>query len=159
MLFEPSTTYAQQQLDELSAPQGPPTPPSEVDHHPQSILATGLHVLTTEARALLYLENFYRTDWPAQVAFTESVQLIAQTISNRGKVVVCGVGKSGKIGDKLVATLNSLGLTSVFMHATEAVHGDLGLVKPVRLRLLFLPMLPSKNSDRHSQKNPTRSTT
>lgn len=131
MLFESSIPCSQQDLNEISTAQGPPTPPGEVDCHPHSIIASCLHVLSTEARALLYLENFYRTDWTAQAAFTESVQLIARTVSNRGKVVVCGVGKSGKIGDKLVATLNSLGLTSVFMHATEAVHGDLGLVKPV----------------------------
>jgi len=127
-----SCSHQNQALCEVSTIQGPPTPPSEVDPaHPHSIITTGLHVLLTEARALLYLENFYRTDGTAQAAFTESVELIARTVSNRGKVVICGVGKSGKIGEKLVATMNSLGITSTFLHATEAVHGDLGVVKPV----------------------------
>jgi len=136
MLFEPLARAQQNQAhgEGLAIIQGPPTPPNEIISPSHSILATGLHVLSTEARALLYLENFYRTDWTAQAAFTQSVELIARTVSNRGKVVVCGVGKSGKVGDKLVATMNSLGITSTFLHATEAVHGDLGVVKPVGSR-------------------------
>lgn len=52
---------------------------------------------------------------------------------NEGKTVVIGVGKSAKIGKKLVATMNSLGLSASFMHPIEALHGDLGMVKPVCL--------------------------
>lgn len=51
----------------------------------------------------------------------------ALILRSRGKVVVTGVGKSGHVGQKIAATLCSTGTTAVFMHATEAVHGDLGL--------------------------------
>ena len=47
-----------------------------------------------------------------------------------GKVVVCGLGKSGLIAQKIVATLCSTGTTSVFMHASDALHGDLGIYNP-----------------------------
>ena len=51
-------------------------------------------------------------------------------ISNSGKVVICGLGKSGLIGQKIVATLCSTGTKAVFMHAAEATHGDLGIYNP-----------------------------
>ena len=47
-----------------------------------------------------------------------------------GKVVVCGLGKSGLIAQKIVATLCSTGTRSVFMHASDALHGDLGIYNP-----------------------------
>ena len=51
-------------------------------------------------------------------------------ISNNGKLVICGLGKSGLIGQKIVATLCSTGTKSVFVHAAEALHGDLGIYNP-----------------------------
>ena len=51
-------------------------------------------------------------------------------INHPGKVVVCGLGKSGLIGQKIVATLCSTGTQSVYMHAAEAIHGDLGIYNP-----------------------------
>lgn len=52
---------------------------------------------------------------------------------------MCGIGKSGKIGEKLVATCNSLGLVSVFLHPGEAMHGDLGVVSGVsKVKVFFL---------------------
>src|SRR5690606_11100675 len=48
----------------------------------------------------------------------------------KGRVVVTGIGKSALIGTKIVATFNSTGTPSLFMHASEAVHGDLGLLQP-----------------------------
>ncbi len=51
-------------------------------------------------------------------------------LNHPGKIVVCGIGKSGLIGQKIVATLCSTGTRTVFMHAAEAVHGDLGIYKP-----------------------------
>ncbi|RKP40013.1 hypothetical protein BJ085DRAFT_11337, partial [Dimargaris cristalligena] len=47
-----------------------------------------------------------------------------------GKIVITGVGKSGKIAEKLVATFLSLGNLALFLHPTEALHGDLGMVSP-----------------------------
>tara|TARA_B100000427_G_scaffold26975_1_gene19993 strand:- start:1132 stop:2103 length:972 start_codon:yes stop_codon:yes gene_type:complete len=51
-------------------------------------------------------------------------------INHPGKLVVCGLGKSGLIGQKMVATLCSTGTQSVYMHAAEAIHGDLGIYNP-----------------------------
>ena len=57
--------------------------------------------------------------------FIESVQLIANC---KGRVIITGIGKSAAIANKIVATFNSTGTPSVFMHAAEALHGDLGLL-------------------------------
>jgi len=51
-------------------------------------------------------------------------------MNNNGKLVICGLGKSGLIGQKIVATLCSTGTKSVFVHAAEALHGDLGIYNP-----------------------------
>jgi arabinose-5-phosphate isomerase len=48
----------------------------------------------------------------------------------KGKVVVCGIGKSGHIGKKIAASLSSTGTPSFFVHAAEAVHGDSGMIEP-----------------------------
>ena len=61
----------------------------------------------------------------------QDIQSAAELIiNNSGKVVVCGLGKSGLIGQKIVATLCSTGTHSVYMHAAEAIHGDLGIYNP-----------------------------
>ena len=59
--------------------------------------------------------------------FSEAVDLIYKS---HGRVVVTGIGKSGLVGRKIVATLNSTGTPSVYLHPVEAVHGDLGMVLP-----------------------------
>lgn len=58
--------------------------------------------------------------------FENAVNLILET---HGRVVVTGIGKSAIIAQKIVATLNSTGTASIFMHAADAIHGDLGLVR------------------------------
>jgi len=60
-------------------------------------------------------------------SLTKAVKLI---LNHDGKIVVTGVGKSGHIGHKIVATFNSTGTQAVFLHAVEAVHGDLGIYTP-----------------------------
>jgi len=60
-------------------------------------------------------------------SMTKAVELI---LSSHGKVVIIGMGKSGHIGQKIVATLCSTGTPSVFLHAAEATHGDLGIYEP-----------------------------
>lgn len=58
--------------------------------------------------------------------FLRSVELILET---RGRVVVTGIGKSAIVGQKIVATLNSTGTPAIFMHAADAIHGDLGAIR------------------------------
>lgn len=60
-------------------------------------------------------------------AFVSVVQLIH---NSKGRVVVTGIGKSAIIAQKLVATFNSTGTPAIFMHAADAIHGDLGMVQP-----------------------------
>lgn len=118
-------------------PQLPLTPP---DADLQSITAvdeetiqTALHVLSTERDALTHLKKLYESDSVAQDGFVNAVDTIMKMVRRQGKLVVCGVGKSGKIGEKVVATMNSLGIRSAFLHPTEALHGDLGTIAPVSL--------------------------
>tara|TARA_R110001583_G_scaffold143203_1_gene295321 strand:+ start:32254 stop:33207 length:954 start_codon:yes stop_codon:yes gene_type:complete len=59
--------------------------------------------------------------------FDQAVELI---VSAAGKTVVCGMGKSGLVGQKISATLSSTGTASFFMHPGEAIHGDLGRISP-----------------------------
>jgi arabinose-5-phosphate isomerase len=61
-------------------------------------------------------------------AFTDAVELIAETLRLRGKIIVAGIGKSGHIGAKIAATLTSTGSTSVVLNIVDALHGDLGIV-------------------------------
>ncbi len=61
-------------------------------------------------------------------AFTQAVDLVAETLRQRGKIVVVGIGKSGHVGQKIAATLTSTGSTSVVMSIVDALHGDLGIV-------------------------------
>ena len=60
--------------------------------------------------------------------FVEAVGMLQDTLNRRGKIVVVGVGKSGNIGHKIAATLNSTGATAVVMDSQNALHGDLGLL-------------------------------
>ncbi|RYC56321.1 hypothetical protein CHU98_g9880, partial [Xylaria longipes] len=91
-------------------------------------VAGAIHVLNTEATALRSLTQLYKTDATAAEGFDAAVDAVVRQCGEKGKLVVTGVGKSGHIGKKLVATFNSLGLPSTFLHPTEALHGDLGKV-------------------------------
>ncbi|KAI0446945.1 SIS domain-containing protein [Xylaria telfairii] len=101
-------------------------------------VAGAIHVLNTEATALKSLTQLYKTDTTAAEGFNAAVGAIVRQCGGAGgKLVVTGVGKSGHIGKKLVATFNSLGLPSTFLHPTEALHGDLGKVD-ARDAMLFI---------------------
>ena len=56
-------------------------------------------------------------------------EIVLQILNSKGRLVVAGVGKSAHIAAKIVATLNSTGTPALFMHATEAIHGDLGMIQ------------------------------
>ncbi len=118
----------------------PMTPP-DTDEQLKSALnaadiSTAIHVISTERTALAHLERLYDTNSVAQEGFTSAVSRISKAILNGGKLVVSGLGKSGKIGAKVVATMNSFGIRSAFLHPTEALHGDLGVVGPVSQTIL-----------------------
>ncbi|MGY3568627.1 KpsF/GutQ family sugar-phosphate isomerase [Vibrio paucivorans] len=78
-------------------------------------------VLDTEVAALVQLDQYFNQD------FTKACETI---LSNQGKVVVMGMGKSGHIGNKIAATLASTGTSAFFVHPGEAAHGDLGMIEP-----------------------------
>jgi arabinose-5-phosphate isomerase len=61
-------------------------------------------------------------------AFSDAIELLGDVLGRRGKVVVCGVGKSGCIGEKIAATFSSTGAPAVVLSAGNALHGDLGVV-------------------------------
>ncbi|MCX6879683.1 MAG: KpsF/GutQ family sugar-phosphate isomerase [Verrucomicrobia bacterium] len=60
--------------------------------------------------------------------FVEAVRILHRTLDQRGKIIVVGIGKSGNIGHKIAATLNSTGATAVVLNSQDALHGDLGLL-------------------------------
>lgn len=84
------------------------------------VLETGRQVLRDEAGAVQRLAD--RLD----SAFVTACEMM---VNCKGHVIVCGVGKSGHIGRKIAASLASLGQPAFFVHAAEAVHGDLGMVR------------------------------
>lgn len=77
-------------------------------------------VLLNESSAIHNITNFIDDHFEA---------CVREIYSAKGRVVVTGVGKSAIIANKIVATLNSTGTPSIFMHAADAIHGDLGMVK------------------------------
>jgi len=76
--------------------------------------------LTIEASSVQNLTSYINDD------FVDAVKLI---YASKGRVVVTGIGKSAIIASKIVATLNSTGTPSIFMHAADAIHGDLGTIQ------------------------------
>jgi len=70
-------------------------------------------------------------------AFGRAVELMRACLEARGKIIVCGVGKSGSIGRKLAATLNSTGATSVALDVGDALHGDLGVIDAGDLAIML----------------------
>ncbi|KAL4885623.1 hypothetical protein BJY04DRAFT_136634 [Aspergillus karnatakaensis] len=133
------TSSASIQDDFARLPMTPPEPADGVLSVPKDAasVTTALQVISTERAALTHLERLYQTDQLAQDHLARAVHQIVRTIQNGGKLVCCGVGKSGKIAQKLEATMNSLGIYSTFLHPTEALHGDLGMIRPNDTLLLI----------------------
>jgi D-arabinose 5-phosphate isomerase GutQ len=106
------------------------TPPKIQESSPTITqrLSNAVHVLGTEATALSCLTRLYETDPVARRGFNAAVEAITRFDGDKGKLVICGVGKSGHIAKKLVATMNSLKIHATYLHPTEALHGDLGKV-------------------------------
>jgi len=83
-----------------------------------------------KARRVIDLEvaELQRLNSRLDESFVRAVELILPSVENRGKVVVCGVGKSGHIGEKIAATLTSTGCPAVVLNSLNALHGDLGVL-------------------------------
>ncbi len=84
------------------------------------IKINAIAAIQNEGNAILNLQNFVNEQ------FIHIVSLIAET---KGRLVCSGIGKSAIIAQKIVATLNSTGTAAVFMHAADAIHGDLGMIQ------------------------------
>ncbi len=84
-----------------------------------SILDIAKSTITMESKAIANLVDLLTDD------FAIAIELI---YNSKGRVIITGIGKSAIIANKIVATLNSTGTPSVFMHAADAIHGDLGLI-------------------------------
>lgn len=82
-------------------------------------------VLDTEINALLELKKTFFSYSYNQINFNKTCDLI---LNCKGKVILTGIGKSGHIANKIAATLSSLGTPSFFVHPSEAMHGDIGMV-------------------------------
>jgi arabinose-5-phosphate isomerase len=85
----------------------------------------------------LEVEELQRLRSRLGAEFGSAIEHILQTLKQRGKLIICGVGKSGNIAQKLVATLNSTGATAVSLNAQDALHGDLGLIDEGDLAILL----------------------
>lgn len=95
---------------------------SKKDFSPFSrIVQTARKVIENEYLAIKNLLNSPDED------FVSAVNMI---YNSKGRVIVTGIGKSAIISEKIVATLNSTGTPAIFMHAADAVHGDLGIIRP-----------------------------
>lgn len=93
-------------------------------------------LLAAEARAVASLAETLQQP-TEQAAFLRAVGLIVRCADRGGNVLVSGLGKSGLIGQKLSATLASLGIPSHFVHPAEAAHGDLGRFRPADVCILI----------------------
>jgi len=85
----------------------------------KNILATAKKTILIEAKAIKNLINFLDENFE---------NLVKAILNSNGRVIVTGIGKSAIIGNKIVATLNSTGTPAIFMHAADAIHGDLGII-------------------------------
>lgn len=89
----------------------------------------------TPEQTILFARNIIRTECAAverlEGYIDSSFVEIADTLfHSKGRLIVTGIGKSAIIANKIVATLNSTGTPAVFMHAADAIHGDLGIIQP-----------------------------
>lgn len=85
-----------------------------------SVIKQALETIDLEAQSVSELRAYVND------AFVKAVQIIHES---NGRVVVTGIGKSAVIAQKMVATFNSTGTPAIFMHAADAIHGDLGMVQ------------------------------
>ncbi|WP_396145684.1 SIS domain-containing protein [Flavobacterium sp.] len=86
----------------------------------ENIIESAKKTLLSESQSIAKLTDFIDN------SFVEAVEI---TYNTKGRLIVTGIGKSAIIAQKIVATMNSTGTPSMFLHASEAIHGDLGMVQ------------------------------
>ena len=86
----------------------------------KSIIEFGKEVIQLQSESIKNIAEFIDEN------FEKAIEII---LNSNGRVIVTGIGKSAIIANKIVATLNSTGTPSIFMHAADAIHGDLGIIK------------------------------
>lgn len=84
------------------------------------ILSIAKETIKKESNCIENLLNYVDNDF---------ISAVKEIFNSKGRVIISGIGKSAIIGNKIVATLNSTGTPSIFMHAAEAIHGDLGIIQ------------------------------
>ena len=92
------------------------------------------YLQTAKETLVLYTHEIDRLNQRLSDEFNQAVELMLHC---EGRVVVAGIGKSGLVGKKMVATFASTGTPSFFLHPTEAFHGDLGMLKPIDVVILI----------------------
>ena len=85
----------------------------------RALLKTAKRVLKVESDSVAALARRLGADFP------KTVHALSD---GKGRLIITGMGKSGLIGQKIAATMSSVGLPTIYMHAAEAIHGDLGLI-------------------------------
>jgi hypothetical protein len=96
-------------------------------------LAHATRVLSVAATALSEISSLYQSNDNARTALIQAATLVISANTSGNKLVICGMGKSGLVGNKIVRTMKSFGNASSFLHPSEALRGDLGDIKPESL--------------------------
>src|SRR5690349_14736495 len=87
---------------------------------PVDILTTAIQTIRSEAGSVEALTQFINEDFRKTVGFIHE---------SKGRIIISGIGKSAIVAQKIVATFNSTGTPALFMHAADAIHGDLGMIQ------------------------------
>ena len=102
------------------------TPAKTATETPSPAIRAIENTLELEGASILRaLERMKRDKAP----WTKALSILNETLNRKGKIIVTGIGKSGKIAQKISATLSSTGSHAAYLHPTEALHGDLGFVR------------------------------
>jgi arabinose-5-phosphate isomerase len=87
----------------------------------KNIITTAKNTILSESQSIAKLVDYIDD------SFVKAIEII---YNSKGRLIVTGIGKSAIIAQKIVATMNSTGTPSMFLHASEAIHGDLGMIQP-----------------------------
>ena len=90
-----------------------------MDEH-NSIIEQAKRIIVEESRSINNLSNYLDDNF---------ANVVKEILATKGRLVITGIGKNALIANKIVATMNSTGTPALFMHAAEAIHGDLGMIQ------------------------------